>query len=126
MGTSAGKVGKMNSGTDDFGAEIFVDYIDRWRSFTEMYSKSKNISGVTVISQNAGGLKLMYQHKKNTANVWEYIDTVNSEYDSLMPNANTEDFASIRLRLVGNSKGAPISIHGIEILSIQDKGFEEN
>ena len=68
----------------------------------------------------------MYQHKKNTANVWEYIDTVNSEYDSLMPNANTEDFASIRLRLVGNSKGAPISIHGIEILSIQDKGFEEN
>jgi hypothetical protein len=91
-----------------------------------MYSKSKSISGVTIISQNAGGLRLEYQHEKSPANVWEYLDTVNSQYDALMPNATTEDFANVRLRLVGNSKGTPIVIHGIELLAIQDKGFENN
>jgi hypothetical protein len=126
IGTSAGKVGKLNSGNDDFGSDIYVEFIDRWRSFTEMYSKSKSISGVTIISQNAGGLRLEYQHEKSPANVWEYLDTVNSQYDALMPNATTEDFANVRLRLVGNSKGTPIVIHGIELLAIQDKGFENN
>lgn len=126
MGTSTGKVGKMNSGSDDFGDSIYIEFIDRWRSFTDMYSKSKSISGVTVITENSGGMKLQYQHEKSQPNVWEDIETIKGSYDSLMPNATTEDFATIRLRINGNSKGTPVVFHGIEILSIQDKGFEEN
>lgn len=126
MGTSTGKVGKMNSGTDDFGVAIYFEFIDRWRSFTEMYSKAKNISGLMIATQNAGGARLEYQHEKSPPNVWEYIDTVRGEYDSLMPNANTEDFANVRLRLTGNTSGTPVLFHGIELLSLQDKGFESN
>ena len=126
MGTSGGKVGKMNSGTDDFGVAIYYEFIDRWRSFTEMYSRAKNISGAMIMTQNAAGARFEYQHEKSQPNVWEYIDTVDSEYDALFPNCSTEDFANVRLRLSGNTSGTPIIIHGIELLSIQDKGMEKN
>lgn len=120
------KIGILDSGTTDFGNPIYYEFIDRWRSFTEMYAKSKNISGIMVATQNAGGARLEYQHEKSPPNVWEYIDTVNTQYDALMPNASTEDFATVRLRLTGTTIGTPMIYHGIELLSIQDKGFGEN
>ncbi len=126
VGTSAGKVGQLDSGNDDFGVAIPYDFIDRWRSFTEMYSKSKAISGIMVSSQNGGGALLQYQTQKSNTNVWTDIDTLDEEYDSLFPNALTDDFSIIRLRLRGNTSGTPIIFCGIEIFSIQDKGFDKN
>jgi hypothetical protein len=126
FGFNAGNFGILDSGTTDFGAPIYFESIDRWRSFTEMYAKAKAISGINVYSENGGGTRLEYQTEKSPANVWEYIDTVNSEYDALFPNASTKDFSNVRLRLVGNSSGTPVVFHGIEILSLQDKGFESN
>ena len=126
IGTTGGKVGQLDTGTTDFGNPITFEFIDRWRSFTEMYSKAKNISGIMVAAQNAGGTILQYQSQKSTDNAWEYIDTLDSEYDSLFPNASTEDFSIVRLRLTGNSIGTPMVFNGVELLSIQDKGFEEN
>jgi len=79
-----------------------------------------------VQSLNGGGSILQYQTQKSTANEWEYIDTLNEEYDSLFPNASTDDFSVARLRLTGNSTGTPVVLTGIELLSVQDKGFEEN
>lgn len=126
MGTSAGRVGKINSGTTDFGDDIRYEFIDRWRSFTDLYSKSKSLSGLVINSQNAGGAAVFYQTEKAPPNVWEYIDTIDGTYNALFPNANSVDFAIVRLRIAGLTNGTPILFHGIEVLSIQDKGFEMN
>lgn len=126
MGTAAGLVGKMDSGFLDFTSPIYFEFIDRWRSYTEMYSKSKAVSGIMVSAQNGGGALLQYQNEKAGANVWTDIDTLYEEYDSLFPNASTEDFNTLRLRLRGYSRGEPVIVNGIEILSIQDKGLNSN
>lgn len=125
-GTLSGKTGALDTGLTDFGSPIYFEMIDRWRSFTEMYAKSKAISGINVYTENAGGTRLEYQTEKSPPNVWEYIDTINENFDALFPNASTNDFAGIRLRLSGNTTGTPIIFDGIEILSIQDKGFDSN
>lgn len=125
-GTSTGLVGKLDSGNTDFTAPIYYEIIDRWRSFTEMYSQSKNISGISVITQNASGMKLQYQTEKATVNAWKDIDTVRNDYTGLFPNASTDDFSNIRLRLHGKNTGTPIIFHGIELLSIQIKGQDQN
>ncbi len=126
VGTSTGKVGQLDSGNDDFGVAIPYDFIDRWRSFTEMYSKSKSVSGMMVSSENGAGALLQYQTQKSGVNVWTDIDTLDDNYDSLFPNANSDDFSIIRFRLRGNTLGTAIVFCGIEILTIQDKGFDEN
>lgn len=125
-GTSAGKIGKLDSGNDDFGSPIYYEMIDRWRSFTEMYAKTKSLSGVMVFTENAAGAKLEYQIQKTAPNKWIFIDTVKNEYDALFPNANTVDFNGMRFRLNGYTSGTPMIFHGIEILTIQDKGYESN
>lgn len=125
-GFSSGKIGALDSGNDDFGKPIFYEMIDRWRSFTEMYSRSKAISGLMVMTENAAGADLEYQTEKSPVDVWKPIDTVRDEFDALFPNASTDDFNNIRLRLSGSTTGTPMIFHGIEILSIQDKGLDEN
>lgn len=125
-GTSTGLVGKLDSGTTDFGSPIYYELIDRWRSFTEMYSFSKNISGITVMTENGAGMELQYQTEKSGVNVWKDIDTVKDKFDALFPNASTDDFNMIRLRLSGKTIGTPIIFHGIELLSIQNKGLDQN
>ena len=40
-GTSTGLIGKLDSGYTDFGTSIYYEMIDRWRSFTDMYSVTK-------------------------------------------------------------------------------------
>lgn len=126
VGTAAGRVGQLDSGNDDFGEPITYDFIDRWRSFLEMYSKSKNLNGASVLSLNGGGAKLQIQTDKAGANVWEDVDTLTEEYSSLFPNAKTGDFNMMRFRIQGKTKGSPIVFTGIEILSITDKGFDKN
>jgi len=125
-GTSTGLVGKLDSGYTDFGADIYYELIDRWRSFTDMFCHSKNESGIALLTENAGGALFQYQTEKAFPNVWTDIDTVSEEYASIFPNASTDDFNLIRTRLRGYSKGEPIIYHGIELLSIQDKGLNKN
>lgn len=125
-GTSTGKVGQLDSGNDDFGEKIYFDFIDRWRSYTEMYSKVKSISGVMVSSFNGAGTLVQYQTEKMAPNEWPELDTLDQNYDSLFPNASTEDFTISRMRLTGNTSGTQMVFCGIELLSIQDKGFNEN
>ena len=126
MGTSNGLIGNMDTGFTDFGNPIYVEMIDRWRGYTSMYSSAKSISGLMVSSENAAGLKIQYQIQKSPVDVWTDIDKIRDQYDALFPNANTVDFASSRLRFSGYTNGTPMIIHGIEILTIQDKGFEQN
>ncbi len=127
VGTAQGRVGQLDSGNDDFGIAIPYDFVDRFRSFMDMYSKLKEISGVSVLSQNGGGAQLQYQTDKSGPNVWTDIDTLTEDYASLFPNAKTEqDFNIIRFRIKGQTSGTPIVFTGIEILSILDKGFAKN
>ena len=126
MGNAAGWVGKLDSGTTDFGVPIYYELIDRWRSFTQMYSQTKAISGLMVMTENGAGMNLQYQTEKSSINDWTDIDTVKDKFDALFPNASTDDFNNIRMRLSGNTTGTPIIYHGTEILSVQVKGFEEN
>ncbi len=125
-GTSTGLVGKLDSGTTDFGSDIYFELIDRWRSFTDMNCHSKNESGIAIMSENAGGTLLQYQTQKAPPNVWKDIDTFKGDYASIFPNASTDDFNVIRTRIRGNSRGTPIIFHGTELLSIQDKGLDQN
>jgi len=125
-GTEGGLIGDLDVGFTDFGQPIFYEEIDRWRSFTDMYSNSKSISGINVFHDNAAGADLEYQTEKSQPNVWTPIDTLTEEFDSLMPNASTDDFEGIRFRLSGYTTGTPVVVHGIEILSLQNKGFDQN
>lgn len=126
MGTEDGLVGALDTGTTDFGEPFYYEYIGRWRSYTDMYANIKSISGFNVYSENAAGANLMYQVQKSGPNVWETIGTVDENNNALLPNDDTEDFDVIRLRLVGNTSGTTVVIHGIEILSITNKGYDQN
>ena len=123
---SNGRLGILDYGLTDFGEKFYFELVDRWRSFTDMYAKAKAISGINVYTENAAGTDLQYQTEKTPPNVWHDIDTIDTNYDALFPNASTDDFANIRLRLKGYSSGTPIVYHGMEVLSIQDKGFNQN
>jgi hypothetical protein len=125
-GTSTGLVGKLDSGYTDFGNAIYYEMIDRWRSFTDMYSHSKTMGGIAVISENAGGTLVQYQTDKEVVNKWADIGTINSSYAALFPNNMTKRFNAIRLRIKGNSTGTPIVFNGVEILVLNDTGFDEN
>ncbi len=125
-GTSVGRVGQLDSGYTDFGDKIYCDFIDRFRSYTEMYSKSKSISGISVFSQNGSGFNVRYQIQKSAKNEWKDIGSIGEDYDTLFPNVGTDDFNISRIRITGFSSGVPVIFSGIEILSIQDKGFEKN
>jgi len=125
-GTSEGLVGKLDSGKTDFGKPIYYEFIDRWRSFLDMYSHSKTMGGVAVMSENAGGALVQYQIDKTAVNKWLDIGTVKKDYATLFPNNVTTDFNQIRLRIKGYSTGVPIIFNGIELLSIDDTGYETN
>lgn len=126
MGTSAGLVGAMDSGFTDFGQPFYFEYIDRWRAFTEMYCQTKSIGGFNVYSENAAGANLSYQIQKSGPNAWQPIATVDDKNNSLFPNSGTSDFDVLRLRIAGNTKGAQVVIHGIEITTLTIKGFDTN
>lgn len=126
MGTSAGRVGQMDYGNTDFNEAIYYDFIDRWRSYTAMYADVKSFSGINVLSNNGGGAKLQYQSQKAGVDVWDDIDTLDGEYSSLFPNASSDDFNIARFRINGLTKGAQIVFAGIEILTLQDKGYDKN
>jgi len=126
MGTAAGKTGAMDSGFTDFGSPFYYEYIDRWRSFTEMYYQAKSISGFNVYSENAAGANLMYQTQKSGPNAWKPLGTVTEANNALMPNSSTDDFDVMRIRLAGNTKGAQVVVHGIEITQLTIKGQEQN
>lgn len=126
MGTSLGKTGAIDTGYTDFGEPFYFEFIDRWRSFTKMYYQTKNISGFSVYSENAAGANLSYQVQKSGANAWKPLGTVTEKNNSLNPNDGTDDFDVLRLRLAGNTKGAQVVVHGIEITELTIKGQDEN
>lgn len=126
MGTSTGRVGQLDSGNTDFGEAIYYDFIDRWRSYTAMYASTKAFSGINVLSNNGGGAKLQYQIQQSGANEWDDIDILDGQYSSLFPNANSDDFNIARFRINGQTSGAQIVFDGIEILALQDKGYDKN
>jgi len=125
-GFNNGYVGKLGVGNLDFSNSFYYEFIDRWRSYSSINAQIKNISGVNLYSENAAGANVFFQKQKSGVDAWGEIGTVNEDNNSLFPNAQTEDFDVGRFRLVGNTKGAQVVVHGIEILSIQDKGFDSN
>lgn len=125
-GTSTGLVGKLDYGTTDFGSAIPYELIDRWRSYTEMYSHSKLMNGIAVLSENGGGALVQYQVEKAQPNEWRDIGTLKGSYAGLLPNTEIKDFNQMRFRIRGNSTGTPIIFKGIEILKLSDEGYDEN
>lgn len=125
-GTSTGLVGKLDSGNTDFGVAIYYEMIDRWRSFTDMFSHLKKIGGIAVMSENGGGTLFQYQTDKECVNEYHDIGTLKEPYVGLFDSETTNHFNQIRFRLVGNSTGVPIIFNGIEIDEINDTGIEDN
>lgn len=120
------RVGRMDDGYTDFGADIYFEMIDRWRAFTDIYAKQKAIGGMSVYTQNAGGTLFQYQVDKDSPNKWTEIDTIKEEGITLFSNMDTDDFNVIRFRVTGNTSGTPMIFKAIEVLSLNDKGFAEN
>lgn len=125
-GTSTGLVGKLDSGFNDFGNAINYEMIDRWRSFVDMYAHSKKVGGIAVMSNNGSGAMVQSQTEKDDVNKWEDVGSIKKDYASLFPSNITEDFNMIRLRIRGKSTGEPIILNGIEIISLEDEGYDEN
>lgn len=125
-GFSDGQVGKLDSGTTDFGEPISYELIDRWRSFTEFYGSSKKITGQSILSKNGAGALVQYQTDKQSVNKWTDLGTVEEGYISLFPNSETTDFNIIRTRIKGYSKGEPMIFDGVEILKLSDEGYDKN
>ena len=126
IGTSTGLVGALDTGNTDFGQPFYYEFIDRWRSFTEMYCEIKSLDGINVYSENAAGANLTYQIQKSGPNAWLPLMTVTDKNNSLEPNVHTEDFDVVRLRLAGNTRGAQVVVHGIEVKSLMIKGVNKN
>lgn len=126
VGTSTGKTGALDSGTTDFGNSFYYEFIDRWRGYTNMYYQTKAASGFNVYSENAAGANLSYQKQKSGPNAWIPLGTVTEANNAILPNSNTEDFDVMRLRLAGNTLGAQVVVHGIEITQLTIKGQETN
>lgn len=126
LGTEEGKTGAMDVGYTDFGEPFYYEYIDRWRAFTEMYYLQKSISEFSVYSENAAGANLMYQIQKFGPNAWLQIGAVGTDNNSIITNGTQRDFDVMRVRLAGNTKGAQVVVHGIEITTLTIKGQDEN
>jgi len=126
IGTAAGKVGALDVGKTDFGEPFYYEYIDRWRSFTDMYYKTKALNGVNLYSENAAGANISYQIQKSGPNAWKHLATVDERNNALFPTEGTDDFDVLRLRVAGNTKGEQVVIHGMEIPSLTIKGQETN
>lgn len=126
VGDVDGRTGQMDVGDTDFGDSFYYEFIDRWRSYTDMYYKVKDFDAVSVYHENAAGANLLYQAQKSGPNAWEQLGSLNEDANSVIPNISTNDFNVARLRLVGTTKGPRIIIHGIEIISVTQKGQDEN
>lgn len=126
IGTDAGKVGTLDTGPDDFGTAIYYELIDRWRSFTDMYAHAKALSGMAVATENGSGAQVQYQTDKDDINTWTDIDTIDENYISLFPNMSTGDFNRFRFRIKGFTRTEQMIFNGVEFLSLQDKGLNEN
>ena len=126
IGTSTGLVGALDTGKTDFGVPFYYEYIDRWRSFTDMYYKTKALDGVNLYSENAAGANISYQIQKSGPNVWKHLATVDERNNAFFPTEGTDDFDVLRLRVAGNTKGEQVVIHGMEIPSLTIKGQETN
>jgi len=125
-GTSTGVVAKLDSGYTDLGGKIYYEMIDRERAFTDLTCLSKNVTGIAVIAENAGGAELQYQGDGAGTNQWEDLGTLGKDLVSLFPNVETEDFNEIILRIKGYSSGPSIIFKGIELLTVQSKGLDQN
>lgn len=125
-GNNDGKIGIMGSGNTDFGVRFYYEFIDRWRGYTDLYAKTKSISGLNIYNENAAGSLVFFQKQKSGANDWEDMGTVDENAACLLPNASTEDFNAGRLRITGFTSGSQVVFHGIEILSLNIKGYDKN
>lgn len=123
---SVANVVKIGTGETDQGEPIYFEYIDRWRSFTEMYAHAKALSGMAIYSKNGAGAQVQYQTDKDGVNVWTDIDSIDENYVTLFPNMSTTDFNRFRFRIKGYTSGTPIIFDGVELLSLQDKGYNQN
>jgi len=126
VGLNTGVVGKLDSGFTDLGDPIPYEIIDKFRSFTEMESSSKNIGGIAVMSKKATGALMQYQTDLMDDNQWVDVGNIKDTYVTLFPNVGTIDFNQVRLRTKGFSVGEPILFEGVELLSLQDKGVDQN
>lgn len=120
------KTGTLDTGNTDFGMAFYYEFIDRWRSYTDMYYLTKTVDEVSVYSENAAGANLMYQIQKSGPNAWLAFGTVTEANNAIIGNKTQVDFDVMRWRLAGNTKGAQVVVHGIEIVSLTIKGQEEN
>ncbi len=126
IGTSTGKLGHLEDGETDFGLPIYFEVIGRFASFTDMWSHIKEINGMAVNSENGAGVSFQVQVDKQKPNVWDNVGDLKEGFTTLFPNYKSEDFNRMRYRIKGYTSGPQIIINGIEIMSLEDKGYDQN
>lgn len=126
VGTEQGKILQQELGVTDDGDPIYYELITRWMSFLEMWGHLKQASGLTVNTINGAGMTIQYQIDSDVPDKWYDCGKVDSTFTTLFPNWQSEEFNRIRFRLKGITKGEQIVINGMEIMSLQDKGYSKN
>ena len=113
-------------GNTDNGTSIYFEVITRWISIVDLWSRIKEGSGFAINSENGAGTMIQFQTDKEQPNVWTDIGELDSTYTSLFPNETTGDFNRLRFRIKGFTNGTPIIFDGIEIMSLIEKGYQNN
>lgn len=126
VGTTTGGVFQQELGNTDNGTSIYFEVITRWISIVDLWSRIKEGSGFAINSENGAGTMIQFQTDKEQPNVWTDIGELDSTYTSLFPNETTGDFNRLRFRIKGFTNGTPIIFDGIEIMSLIEKGYQNN
>ena len=126
IGTTQGGVFKQETGFTDNGTDIHFEMVTRWMSLVDLWGKCKQLSGLMCNSENGAGINIEYQVDNDSANEWYNVGSLKSTYTTIFANFQSKDFSRIRLRLSGSTNGAQVVFNGIEILTVIDKGFNQN
>jgi len=125
-GTNIGNVVQLEDGNTDLGRAIPYEYITRWIAFIDIWSRIKDLSGITINTENGAGSQLSAQYDKDVANKWDNILAVSENFSTSSPSFVSNEFNRVRFRVVGESQGTPVVLYGIEVRKLDDKGYQEN
>lgn len=103
---------------------MYVKYVTNWQTFGSE-AHFKRITGLSIASANAGGLKFGYIVDGDDLTKVRPIGTVGGEYVTLFRDFQTTAFNRIKFVVTGTAQG-PLTIGQITVLGLDDLGYEAN
>jgi hypothetical protein len=128
VGNNNGYVFTFDSGqTDDGstttnGTPIFYHLETQFNQFTQLRSERTAIKSISVLHENASGVKFGYRADLDTVNVTKPIGTLSNKTNTVFDSLNIKSHR-IKFVLSGTSIGNPFTFQGYEIIDYQNEGI---